>query len=360
MMTKPFHVIRLTWRLVCLLALVTVQMLPSHAQQTLRIMSFGGSFQDAQRAAQFQPFERATGIKIVESTWFADLGKIRAMVEAGNVTADIVLGDVAHAIAGCNEGFLEPFDLTAFGDPKDYLPGTMWECGIPTELVSIVYAYNEAKIPPAWGSNRPTTIADLFDTRKFPGKRAFSVRAIGGLIEKVLLGDGVPPADIYKVLGAPGGLDRVFAKLDAMKGDIIFYTSNAQPLQLLADGEVALIQTSNGRVYSAIANEKKAFVPVWDGQVYYPDVWFIPKGGNKELATKFLKFITEPQNMAALTKYIPYAPVRISAQPYVDINMKPYLTTSHSIDRAVRSDMQWWADHEPEVNERLQAWLAKK
>lgn len=332
----------------------------SRAEESLRVMSFGGSYQAAQRKAQFEPFEQATGIKIVESSWFGDIGKVKAMVESGNVTADVILGDVAHAILGCNEGFLEPFDTAAFGDPKDYIPGTMWECGIPTELVSIIYAYNEDKIPPAWGDRRPTTIADLFDTKKFPGKRAFSVRALGGLIEKVLLADGVAPGDVYKVLGGPGGFDRVLAKLDAMKGDIIFYTSNAQPLQLLADGEVALIQSSNGRIYSAIANEKKKFVPVWDGQVYYPDVWFIPKGGNKELATRFLKFMTEPKNMAALTNYIPYAPARFSAQAFVNPEMKPYLTTSHDLKDGVVSDMAWWSDHEAEINERLQAWLAKK
>src|SRR3954466_13351256 len=106
------------------------------AQETLRVMSFGGAYQDAQRVSQFKPFEQATGVKIVESTWFADLGKVRAMVEAKNVTADVVLGDVAHAITGCNEGFLESFDLTHFGDKSDYLPGTTWDCGIPTELVS--------------------------------------------------------------------------------------------------------------------------------------------------------------------------------------------------------------------------------
>src|SRR5262245_7013948 len=76
---------------------------PSFAQETLRVMSFGGSYQDAQRVSQFEPFEKATGVKIVESTWFADLGKVRAMVEAKNVTADVILGDVAHAIVGCNE-----------------------------------------------------------------------------------------------------------------------------------------------------------------------------------------------------------------------------------------------------------------
>src|SRR5262245_34434449 len=118
--------IRFAVALGCLISLGASN--PCFAQETLRVMSFGGSYQDAQRVSQFEPFEKATGIKIVESTWFADLGKVRAMVEAKNVTADVILGDVAHAITGCNEGFLERFDLSQFGDRKDYLPGTMWEC----------------------------------------------------------------------------------------------------------------------------------------------------------------------------------------------------------------------------------------
>lgn len=332
----------------------------SATAQELRVMSFGGAYQDAQRKAQFKPFEDATGVKVVESNWFADLGKVRAMVEAKAVTADIILGDVAHAITGCNEGFLEPLDAKLFGDPADYIPGTVYECGIPTELVSILYAYNEDRIPAAWGAERPKTIADMLDTKKFPGKRAFSARVIGGLIEKVLLADGVPPDQIYKMLEKKEGLDRVFAKLDAIRGDIVFYTSNAQPIQLLADGEVAIIQSSNGRIYAANASDKKKFAPVWDGQVYYPDVWFVPKGGNKELATKFLTYITQPKNMAALSDYIPYAPVRKSALAFVRDDVKPHLSTTHDLGRGVGSNMVWWADHEAAINDRWQTWLARK
>jgi len=330
------------------------------AQQTLRVMSFGGAYQDAQRASQFKAFEEATGVKIVESTWFADLGKVRAMVEAKSVTADVVLGDPAHAIVGCNEGFLESFDLSKFGDKSDYLPGTLMECGIPTELISILYAYNEEKIPASWGTARPTTIADLFDTKKFPGKRAFSVRALGGLAEKVLMADGVPPSKVYDVLGTEAGMRRFFAKLDAMRDDIVFYTSNAQPIQLLSSGEVAMIQSSNGRIQAAIMNDKKKFVAVWDGQTYTPDVWLVPKGANKELAIKFIQFVTQPKIMAALTNYIPYAPVRVSAQPLVSPATKPYLTTSHDLSKGVLSNATWWAEHEDEFNKRFQAWLAKK
>jgi len=332
----------------------------ARAGETLRLLSWGGSYQDAQRESQFKPFEKASGATIAEGTWFGDLGKIRAMVEARNVTADVILGDVAHAITGCNEGFLERLPAGAFGDPGDYLPGTVFDCGIPVELVSVIYAYNADKIPAAWGTARPQTIADLFDTKKFPGKRAFSGRVIGGLIEKVLLADGVPPGQLYQVLGTKAGLDRVFARLDAMKDDIIFYTSNAQPLQLLASGEVVLIQSANGRIYNAAVNEKKSFVAVWDGQVYYPDVWFVPKGGNRELAFKFLKFVTQPKVMADLTRYIPYAPVRKSAMAFVPETMKAHLATTHDLGRGVASNMLWWADHEAEINDRMQAWMAKK
>src|SRR5258705_6210138 len=126
-----------------------------------------------------------------------------------------------------------------------------------------------------------------------------------------MMADGGASAEVSNVLGYEEGMRRVFAKLDSIRDDIVFYTSNAQPVHLLSSGEVVIAQSSNGRIYSAIAGDQKKFVPVWDGQVYYPDVWFVPKGGNKGLAIKFLQFITEPKRMAALTNYIPYAPVRV-------------------------------------------------
>lgn len=345
-------------RITCATALVVVSVLPGVADE-LRVMSGGGTFQDAQREVLFKPFEAATGNKIAESTWFFELGKIRAMVEANNVTADVVMGDVAHALAGCDEGFMERFDTKQFGDPSDYLPGTMTDCGIPTEVISIIFAYNDGRIPPEWGAARPKTIADLFDTKKFPGKRALSSNVIGGVIEQALLADGVKPTDVYKTLETDEGKKRLFAKLDSIKKDVIFYDSSAQALQLLADGEVVMAEISNGRVHNAIKNDKKPFVPVWDGQVWFPDIWFVPKGANKELATEFLKFATQPKIMADLTKYMPYAPARKSAMQYVPDDVKADLPTSHNLENGMRTDMVWWSSHQNEFTTLFQNWMAK-
>ena len=55
----------------------------------VRVQSWGGAFQDAQREAYFMPFQEMSGITVVESEG-PDLSKIKAMVDTGNVEQDVV------------------------------------------------------------------------------------------------------------------------------------------------------------------------------------------------------------------------------------------------------------------------------
>ena len=41
------------------------------------------------------------------------------------------------------------------------------------------------------------------------------------------MADGVPVADVYKVLGTPDGVDRAFKKLDTIKNDIVWWDAGA-------------------------------------------------------------------------------------------------------------------------------------
>ena len=67
---------------------------------------------------------------------------------------------------------------------------------------------------------RPQTLADFFDRKKFPGRRALSRAAPKFNLEMALLADGVAPGDVYKTLDTPEGLDRAFAKLTALQSDL--------------------------------------------------------------------------------------------------------------------------------------------
>ncbi len=70
-------------------------------------MASGGAWQDAQRKAWFEPFSKETGIKIVEQEYLGDLGKVKAMVDTGNVPIDLVTVETATVLQGCDAGILE-------------------------------------------------------------------------------------------------------------------------------------------------------------------------------------------------------------------------------------------------------------
>src|SRR5579883_385310 len=57
-------------------------------EKTVVFAGWGGSIQKAQREVMFNAFEKATGIKVIDVP-DVQLGKIKAMVEAGNVEWDV-------------------------------------------------------------------------------------------------------------------------------------------------------------------------------------------------------------------------------------------------------------------------------
>jgi len=89
----------------------------------------------------------------------------------------------------------------------------------------------------SYGDNPPKGWADFFDTEKFPGKRGLP-KSPKRTLYLALIADGVAADDIYDTLATPEGVDRAFAKLDTIKNDVVWWEAGAQPMQLLADGEV--------------------------------------------------------------------------------------------------------------------------
>jgi putative spermidine/putrescine transport system substrate-binding protein len=242
----------------------------------------------------------------------------------------------------------------------DFLEGTLHECAVANIVWSTIFAYDKSKM-----ADGPTTIGDFFDVAKFPGKRGMRKGPKANL-EFALMADGVAAADVYDVLSTPEGVDRAFAKLDTIKGSMVWWEAGAQPPQLLADGEVAMTTAYNGRIFNAVAGEDKPFEIVWDGQIWDLDLWVIPKGAkNKDLAMEFLKFSTATEQLAAQASYISYGPARKSSGPLVgkyhnkDIDMGPQMPTAPvNLKNAVQNNFEFWADNQDQLNERFNAWLA--
>ncbi|HTO84849.1 MAG TPA: ABC transporter substrate-binding protein [Methylomirabilota bacterium] len=329
---------------------------PAAAEDQLNVVSWGGAYQESQREAFFKPFAKDTSTKITEEEYNGEIAKIRAMVESKSVTWDVIDIDTQTALAACAEGILETIDWKKLGlDRSKFIGGDLQDCAVPNIVYATVIAYDTTKLNPG-----PTSIKDLFDLQKFPGKRGLQKNPFVNL-EWALIADGVAIADVYKVLGTPEGVDRAFKKLDTIKSQTVWWEAGAQPPQLLADGQVVITSAWNGRIFNAVQKDKKPFKIVWDAQGFDWDWWSIPKGGPRvDLAYKFITYSSQPGPMANQTKYISYGPANKDAIPNVDPDVLPNLPTApDNMKTALIVDPQFWADKGEELRTRFNAWLAQ-
>jgi putative spermidine/putrescine transport system substrate-binding protein len=336
--------------------------------ESLTIVSWGGAYEESQRKAYYEPYIEMTGTEIVQVSKSANgLAGVRAQVEAGNVTWDLVDMLEGPAIRACDEGIIEPIDHNDVLKPapngaspdEDFIP-ELRECFVPQILYATLWATNTEM----WDGEQPDSIADIWNTSDFGGKRAMQKIPAGNL-EWALMADGVPHDGVYEVLETREGVNRAFSKLNELKGNAVWWSEGAQPPQLLADKEVSLATGYNGRFFNAQIVEDQPIEIIWDGQLFEVDGWVVPQGRLTEEVKQFLRFATDTQRLADQAKYISYGPARSSSAKLVGdhaetgVDMKPHMPTNpDNLETAIAKDAIFWADNGDSLSERFNAWLA--
>ena len=79
------------------------------ADKSVTIASWGGSYQEAQSKALFEPAAANTGIEVKQET-YGGMSDVRLQVSSGQVTLDIVASGSGSAARAAAEGLLEPLD----------------------------------------------------------------------------------------------------------------------------------------------------------------------------------------------------------------------------------------------------------
>jgi putative spermidine/putrescine transport system substrate-binding protein len=325
------------------------------AARDLSVVSWGGVYQDAQREVYFKPFMEQSKLKLVEDTWYGGIGVLRAKIQGGANNWDVVQVESEELLLGCEEGLFEKIDWTKLGGRHRFLNEAVHECGVGAIVYNFVLAYDGERI-----KDGPKSWADFWDVKKYPGKRALRKGPKTNL-EIALLADGVAPTDVYQVLATQAGVDRAFDKLAQLKPHLIWWEKGAQPPQMLAAGEVAMVSAYNGRIGAANKNEKKNFRMSWPGSLYTIDSWVIMKGSpNKAQAERFLAFASDPQNQKNLPPHIPYGITHVAATGLVDKALLPDLPTNPANQKAsLHLDDKFWLENLDRLNQRFNAWLAK-
>ena len=308
--------------------------------------SWGGTTQDAQKASWAEPFTAKTGITVVQDGP-TDYGKIKAMVEAKGVTWDVVDVEGDYAVQAAKNGMLEKLDFSVI-DKSKLDPRFVTDYSVGSFYYSFVIGCNSdvAKAcPESW--------ADLFDTAKFPGKRAFYKWSAPGVIEAALLADGVAADKLY-----PLDLDRAFKKLDSIKADIVWWDGGAASQQLLASGEAPFGSFWNGRL-TALAATGVNVKTSWTNNITAADALVVPKGSkNVADAMKFIAAATSAEGQAKLAAATGYAPTNVDSSKLMDPAVAKTLPDQQTATQ-VNADMNYWAEHRDEIGKRWYAWQAK-
>jgi putative spermidine/putrescine transport system substrate-binding protein len=207
-------------------------------------------------------------------------------------------------------------------------------------------------------------LADVFDGKRFKQKRAFA-RSPRYLLEMALLADGVPPVRVYGELSTRDGLKRAFKRLDGIRKWIVWSDRPELALKLLGKGGVAMATAFSGRAFYAMASELKPLRMIWDGQVYDFSVWVVSSRSKAQAAAgDFVTFATRADRLAAVSRWFPYGPVRLSAlelvgvHPTLGLDLAPFLpTTQANMSTALRFNELFWQHNEAELMRSLEAWI---
>ena len=320
--------------------------------EPITVVSWGGSYGKAQDRALFTDASNHSGIAINRESG-ASMTKTCLQVQSGSVTWDLVVtgsGGAAAAADGC----LEKIDYSVV-DVSDFYPGLYTDYCVGSDVFATVMAWNTDKYGEPGSPGAPSSWADFWDVKKFPGTRAYRANNVDGALEPALMADGVPPEKVYEVLATPEGKRRAINKIRELKPHIaVFWGSGAQQAQLMKDAEVDMSTGWNGRFDNAKKDGAKVGYTFNQALLDY-DCFAMPRGApNKEVAMRFLAEVSKPQYQANLPFYITYGPTNRKAYemtkaPKELIESLP----SHpkNVPLMLPVSLDWYAKHKNEALE---------
>lgn len=297
---------------IAMVAAVAALVSSAAAAEPITVVSWGGSYGDAQDNALFNDASKNTGIEINRESG-ASMSKACLQVESGAVSWDLVVTGSGGAAAAAAKGCLEKIDYSVV-DVSDFYPNLYTDYCVGSDVFATVMSWNTDKYGEPGSPGAPSSWADFFDVEKFPGTRAYRANNVDGALEPALMADGVPPERVYEVLSTREGKLRAINKIRELKPHIaVFWGSGAQQAQLMKDAEVDMTTGWNGRFDNAKKDGAKVGYTFNQALLDY-DCFAMPKGApNKDVAMKFLAEISKPEYQANLPFHITYGPTNKKA-----------------------------------------------
>jgi putative spermidine/putrescine transport system substrate-binding protein len=336
----------------------------SGAKNEITFTSWPGPYMRSQMLGFVRPYEEQNRVRVHVASYNGGIAEIRDQVESANVLWDVVDLTQADSLRACNEGLLERIDNIALpngadgSDARDdFVDGALNPCGVGVIVWATAFAYSHD----AYGDARPTSIADFFDTKKFPGARGIRNDPTV-IMEWALMADGVGRDEVYATLETPEGIERALDKMDAIRPGLKLWQTGREPVRMINNGDVAM--TMVWATTGAVASKEKAanFSMVWDGRVIELDLFGIPKGSRyKAEAIDFIRFASSSRSLADMVSILPNGPTRKSSLGFLSDEVLAQIPNgpAYQSQVSIQSDAQWWSNNHAVLEEAFQAWIAK-
>lgn len=317
-----------------------------YAGRKVVFASWGGAYQDAQKVSFCEGFAEKTGATVVQDGPVS-YSKLRVMIEGGAPTWDVVDVTIDFLYSAAKDKLFEKID-TGIVDVSRVEKKFVHEYGVGNIVWSYNIGYNTTIFPTG---KHPQSWAEFFDLQRFPGRRSLRDR-VNPMLEIALLADGVKIENLY-----PLDVDRAFKRLDTIKKDAVFWTTNSQSQQLLIDGEAGVGIINNGRIYDAVQKGGKLGIE-WNENMQSVDYLVVPTGvKNKAAAMALIDEMTLPAHQAKVAELMALAPTNPEAFKLIKPSLSPWLsTTPENAKKGFLVNEEYWKDHYKDLAEKWEAW----
>lgn len=313
--------------------------------QRLVFVNFGGQSLEAAKLGWLEPFSKETGVQVAQDSP-TDSAKIKAMVESGKTTWDVVHNDIASGGSQCGTLYEKrPADFDMSEVMEEYVTD---DCGVPITRQAVALLYNKE----IFGDDPPTSTTDFMDTAKFPGKRLVFNYPVGSA-EPLLMADGAAPDEIF-----PIDWDRVTGIFDRLGSDLEPKDSLAQMSETVESGDYAMCLCYVGRFASASDSAQEKIGLVWDKTYLAWDAAYAVKGSQApEAQMEFLQFLATNDGQKGFSKYLAYSPTTTEGLKEDDVSelFRGYLPdfNEDKITDTYVLDPGYWTKN---IDQAMEAW----
>jgi putative spermidine/putrescine transport system substrate-binding protein len=281
----------------------------------------GGEQHAGFRAAFIDDWEKITGWSVKGAVADVDsaLAQLKAQVSSGSPEWDVFATlDDASAADLAKQNMFDKLDMSII--PTNLFPeGTRFDSDgrwVDWAPFGTVLVWN-TKVWPLSGTH-PTSVSDLFDVNRFPGKRCvFNFPQFSSNLEFAAMANGVPTSDVYRSLGTKEGLDAAFGKLSSIRDNLVFASSGADSVQFVLDGECDMGITWNGRPMARVkAKPDLPLAITWKGALMTSGPLAVTRGSkNITAAQSLVALASQPDSQCRIVNELGYG-LSLKAEPF--------------------------------------------